>query len=85
MVNKDFYTVAELAAMLGISRVAVFNKIKKNQIVARKIGRNFVIAKDEVDGITGQALSASQKKDIEKAVSRIVKEYGPALKMLGDT
>jgi len=42
---KEFYTTKELAELLGISRVAVFNRIKKGDIKAQKMGRNFVIFK----------------------------------------
>lgn len=49
MVNKEFYTTAELAKMLKISRVAVFNKIKSGEIKAQKLGRNFVIFKKDID------------------------------------
>lgn len=48
MASKDFYTTAELAKILGISRVAVFNKIKSGAIKARKMGRNFVIFKEDI-------------------------------------
>ncbi|MEK7659025.1 MAG: helix-turn-helix domain-containing protein [Patescibacteria group bacterium] len=48
MEPKEFYTTKELAELLGISRVAVFNKIKKGDIKAQKMGRNFVIFKKDV-------------------------------------
>lgn len=48
METKDFYTTAELAEILGISRVAVFKKIKSGAIKAQKIGRNFVIFKKDI-------------------------------------
>jgi len=48
---KDFYTTAELAKILKISRVAVFNKIKKGEIKAQKMGRNFVIFKKDLENI----------------------------------
>ncbi|KKQ68577.1 MAG: hypothetical protein A2626_02765 [Candidatus Nealsonbacteria bacterium RIFCSPHIGHO2_01_FULL_38_55] len=48
---KEFYTTAELAEILGISRVAVFNKIKKGEIKALKMGRNFVIFKKDIGDI----------------------------------
>ena len=47
---KDFYTTKELAEILGISRVAVFKKIKNGTIKAQKIGRNFVIFKKDNGG-----------------------------------
>lgn len=51
MVSRDFYTTAELAKILGISRIAVFNKIKNGDIKAQKMGRNFVIFKEDVGGL----------------------------------
>jgi len=51
MESKDFYTTKELAGILGISRIAVFKRIKKGAIKARKIGRNFAIFKKENGGL----------------------------------
>ena len=84
MSQKDYYTVSELAQLLGISRIAVFKKIKKGQIKAIKIGRNFAIPKKEIASVLGQTLTTSQKTLINKAVKKTLKEYGQALKMLGD-
>ncbi|MFA5013240.1 MAG: helix-turn-helix domain-containing protein [Candidatus Paceibacterota bacterium] len=51
MESKDFYTTKELSELLGISRVAVFNRIKKGDIKAQKMGRNFVIFKKDIGDI----------------------------------
>lgn len=51
MDSRDFYTTTELAKLLGISRIAVFNKIKNGQIQAQKMGRNFVIFKSDLEDI----------------------------------
>ena len=40
---ERFISTNELARMLGISRVAVFKKIRAKQIKARKIGHDFII------------------------------------------
>lgn len=48
---KEFYTTQELAELLGISRVAVFNRIKKGDIKAQKMGRNFVIFKKDIGDV----------------------------------
>ena len=85
MPNKNFLTTAELAKLLGISRVAVFKKIKKGEIKAEKIGRNFVIRKTDLGVILGKVLSKEDKSEIEKAVKKLVKEYGETLKLLGNT
>lgn len=82
-----FISVAELAKLLGVSRVAVFNKIKKGQIPAEKIGRAYVIASADVQDIvqggdTG-VLTEEKKEDITDAVKKVVKEYGETLRLLG--
>ncbi|OGZ62888.1 MAG: hypothetical protein A2998_00715 [Candidatus Staskawiczbacteria bacterium RIFCSPLOWO2_01_FULL_37_25b] len=51
MESKDFYTTTELASLLGISRIAVFNRIKKGTIKARKMGRNFVVFKKDIGDV----------------------------------
>lgn len=83
MKNKEFLSTTELAKILGISRVAVFKKIKKGEIKATKVGRNFVINKKDLGGIFGKVLTKERKREIEKAVKKTVKEYGVTLKMLG--
>lgn len=85
--KRTYISVAELAKILGISRVAVFKRIKKGQISAEKIGRAFAISMDEVDGITQginlKNLTENQKEIIKKAVEKTVREYGETLRLLG--
>ncbi|MDQ5882779.1 MAG: hypothetical protein QG648_132 [Patescibacteria group bacterium] len=83
MGNAKFLTVSEVAQILGISRVAVFKKIKKGQIKALKIGRNFAIPQEEVLSILGKTLTSSQKKVIEKGVKKVFEDYKTTLKLLG--
>ena len=82
-----YISIAELAKMLGISRVAVFNKIKKGQIPAEKIGRSYAISMEHVNEIvsggSSGVLTEEKKKMIKKAVEKVVKEYGETLKLLG--
>jgi len=84
MENKDFFSTAELAKVLGISRVAVFNRIKKGEIKAIKIGRSFVIAKKDLENILSTGISEKDKEKINQAVKKTVKEYGETLRMLGN-
>ena len=51
MESKEFYTTTELAKLLGISRIAIFNRIKKGDIKAQKMGRNFVIFKKDIGDV----------------------------------
>jgi len=81
--NTQFITIQDLANILGISRIAVYKKVKKGQIKAVKIGRNYAIPKKYVAQILGKVLSAEDKQSIDKAVRRTVREYGEVLKLLG--
>jgi excisionase family DNA binding protein len=84
MENKELITTAELAKILGISRIAVFNRIKRGQIKAIRVGKNFVIPKDSLPEVLGKILSEKNKREIETAVKKTVKEYGSTLRLLGN-
>lgn len=83
MQNKDFISTIELAKMLGISRIAVFKRIKSGRIKATKVGRSFVIDKKDIVDIFGNVLSDKKKRNVEQAVEKTVKEYGETLRLLG--
>lgn len=84
MNEKMFYSVAEVAVMLGVSRITIFNKIKSGILRATKVGRAYVIPREELDVILGESLSDKQKKDIEIGVKRAVKEYQETFRLLGN-
>jgi excisionase family DNA binding protein len=81
--KKNLLSSTEVAKLLGISRIAVFKKIKSGQIKAKKIGRNYVIDRKDLPLTADSFLSAATKKIIEEAVSKTVREYGETLRMLG--
>ena len=81
--NKELLSTSEVVKILGVSRVAVFKKIKAGEIKANKVGRNFVIRKEELPKILGSTLGEERKRLIESAVRKTVKEYGRALELLG--
>lgn len=87
MVNearKNYFSVSELAQILGISRVAVFKKIKKGKIKAKRFGRFWLTKDEELRNILGETLTLAQKKFLERAVRRTVSEYGETLRLLGN-
>ncbi len=83
MKKDEYITIPQLAKILGISRIAVYNKVKKGQIKAIKIGRNFAIAKEDITDILGNTLTKNDKKEIDRAVKKTIREYGEVLKLLG--
>ena len=78
---KRLYSLTEVAKILGVSRVTVFNKIQSGELRAHKIGNNYVI--DGVDILFENNLPSNVKTDIEQVVKRAIKEYGEAFKRLG--
>ena len=85
MTEKKVFSTTELAKILGISRIAVYKRIKKGQIKAIKYGRDFVIERKDIGDILQKELTEAQKKEIDQAVRKTVKEYGETLKLLGRT
>ena len=83
MKKDEYITIPQLAKFLGISRIAVFKKVKKGQIEAIRIGRNYAIPKKYIAGIIGSTLKEEEKNQIDRAVKKTVKEYGEVLKLLG--
>lgn len=83
MKKSEYLTIPQLAKILGISRIAVYRKVKKGQIKAVKIGRTFAIPQKQITAILGKTLHQKDKKEIDRAVAKTIKEYGHTLKLLG--
>jgi excisionase family DNA binding protein len=83
MVKNEYISISQFAKILGVSRIAIYKKIKKGQIEATRIGRSYVIPKKYLTDITGKTLSEKDKKIIDEAVKKTFKEYGEVLKLLG--
>lgn len=82
--TDEFLTTSQLAEILGMSRIAVYKKIKKGEIKASRIGNIYAIPKSYISEIFGRSLSTRQKKIVEEAVHKAVKEYGEVLMKLGN-
>lgn len=83
MKKDEYVSIPQLAKILGLSRVAVYKKVKKGQIKAIRIGRNYAIPKKYVANILGKTLDRQDKRLIDDAVKKTVKEYGEVLRLLG--
>ncbi len=81
--NKAYFSTKELAEIFGISQVAIFKRIKAGKIKAAKIGNSYLIEKEELAKVLRGDLTEDDKKRINEAVKRTIKEYGSVLKMLG--
>jgi len=83
MTNERYLTIPELAKLLGISRIAVYNRVRKGQIPASKIGKTYVITDRTIANILGKEVTRNEKRLIDAAVRKTVQEYGEVLKKLG--
>lgn len=83
MTDTKYLSTTDLAAILGISRIAVFKRIKKGQIKAIKAGRNYIIDPHDVGTMLGTSLTADDKQAVDAAVKKTVQEYGETLRLLG--
>ncbi len=83
MANEKYITIPRLAELLGVSRIAVYRRVKKGEIPAMRIGRIYVITDQTVNEILGKKLTEKGKIRIDEAVQRTVREYGEVLKKLG--
>ena len=83
MGTDTYITIQQLAKLLGVSRIAIFKRVKKGQIPAVKIGKTYMITDKTVNEILGKEVSQKGKERIDSAVIRTVREYGELLKLLG--
>jgi excisionase family DNA binding protein len=83
MENKQFYSLIEVGRILGISRISVYNKVKKGEIEAVRIGRSWTVPAKALEYILGRSLRDKDKQEIEAAVKRVVGEFGDVLERLG--
>ena len=83
MPGKEYITIPELARLLGVSRITIYNRVKKGQILAKKIGRTYIITDETIREILGKKITTREKKRIDASVRKTVREYGEVLKMLG--
>jgi excisionase family DNA binding protein len=83
MKKEKFLTIPQAAKILGISRIAVYKKVKAGRIKARKIGRSYVIAQNQMPGARGGSLKEKDKRLIAAGVRKTVRDFGEALKLLG--
>lgn len=78
-----YYSIPEAAKLLGISRIAVFKRVKSGKLKAVRTGRNYGIPETSLRKAVTQPLDAKTKAKIKSGVKRVISEYGETLKLLG--
>jgi excisionase family DNA binding protein len=82
--KKECLSISEAASFLGMSRISVYKKVKKGEIRSVKIGKIHVIPRLALGEIRGESISRHRKTVINRAVKKVVKEYGELLRKLGN-
>lgn len=82
MKNRKYISIPDLAKLLGVSRITVYNRVKRGEIEAEKVGRTYVITEETVTSLLSKEPTAKEKKQMDAAVKRTVKEYGDVLRRL---
>lgn len=85
--EPKYLTIPQLANLLGISRIAVYKKVKAGFIPAQQIGRNFAISEEYIHAnlvsIQKSFLSDGEIVDIDGVMAQMMKEHGSVLMQLG--
>jgi len=80
--EKNLLSVAETAKLMGISRMHVIRKIQRGEIKAVRVGRAWAIDPDQLGGIF-RRISSRERAQVEKAVDKVLREYGEVIRKLG--
>lgn len=68
---REYYSLPEAAARLGISRIAVFKRVKGGRLPALRVGRNWAVAAADLEEAAAlrAAPPPAPRRPIRKAAS----------------
>jgi len=72
---REYYSIPEAAALLGVSRIAVFKKVKSGKMSALRFGRNWAVPAGEVE----RARSSGLPSPVPKPLSPPAVDQGPSV------
>ncbi len=79
---NELLSTKEVAGILKVSRHAITKKIRSKKIKAFKIGRSYVITKEEVQKALGIMIGEESKREIDNAIKKAINEYKETFKKL---
>ncbi len=76
--SKDLYSIVDVAALLGLHVKTVRNYIHEGRLQSTRVGKQFRIARADLDAFTGGALNSGQPvlAPVETEVSSVVEING---------
>jgi len=81
--TKKYYSTIEAAKILRLSRIGIFNRIKRGKLKAERVGRNYIISHEEILEALGKSIGKEKKENIERAVDKALVQYEKTFKLLG--
>lgn len=69
--KEEYLSTSEAGDILGISRVAVFKRIKNGKLPANKVGGNYIIKKSDLTGVSSK--QASLPSEIRDRLNEFIK------------
>lgn len=67
---NPYLSTSELAKILNVSRIAIFNRIRSGKIVATKAGRNYIIKKTDLPELFENNIKDYGQKNIYQSISK---------------
>ena len=81
--QQDYISTTEAAKISGLNRTQIFRLIKSGCLPAMRVGRNYIIKKENL-GIFTDEISVGGRRRIEGSVDEVFKQYGDVIKRLGE-
>ncbi|MFA6254254.1 MAG: polyprenyl synthetase family protein [Candidatus Paceibacterota bacterium] len=66
--DRLYFTTSEVARLLKVSRITVFNHIKKGLIKANKLGKTYLISHEEVVHLVGKSPLTNELHETDKKI-----------------
>ncbi|MDP3920572.1 MAG: helix-turn-helix domain-containing protein [Candidatus Omnitrophota bacterium] len=82
--DYEYMSIPEFAKCLGVSRIAVYKRVKSGHIEAKRIGRNFAIPKKCLAQSVGGELDEAGRRELDRGVKRVFAEYGGVVRLMGE-
>jgi excisionase family DNA binding protein len=76
--SKDLYSIVEVAELLGLHVKTVRNYIHEGRLQSKRVGKQYRIARADLDAFTGGALTSGQPAQVpvDTEVSSVVEVNG---------
>lgn len=78
--GREYFSIPEAAARLGLSRIAVFKRVKKGQLEALRFGRNWAVPAAALEKAATPEKSAVQPKIVPPPLRKAAPAQAPATK-----